>query len=83
MAVIVAGGTTAGANVTLTQVSSDPFTNSTSQHATELEPDTFANGSTVIGTFQVAGSSTAARPASVSRGPPTAASRGPTPSCPI
>ena len=43
----------AGANVALTRVSSDPFTNSTSQHATEVEPDTFAFGSTVVGVFQV------------------------------
>ena len=43
----------AGANVSLTQVSADPYTNTTSQHATELEPDTFAYGGTVIGTFQV------------------------------
>src|SRR5438874_11455241 len=43
----------AGANVALTQVSADPFTNPTSQHATELEPDTFAFGGTVVATFQV------------------------------
>jgi hypothetical protein len=43
----------AEATVTLTRVSSDRFTNSTSQHATEVEPDTFAHGSTVVGTFQV------------------------------
>jgi hypothetical protein len=43
----------AAANVALTQVSVDPYTNATSQHATELEPDTFANGGTVVGTFQV------------------------------
>lgn len=43
----------AAANVTLTVVSADPFTNSTSQHATELEPDTFAWGNTVVGAFQV------------------------------
>ena len=43
----------AAATVTLTQVSSDPFTNTTSQHATELEPDTFAFGSTVVAAFQV------------------------------
>ncbi len=43
----------AGANVALTQVSADPFTNATSQHGTELEPDTFAFGSTVVGAFQV------------------------------
>jgi hypothetical protein len=43
----------AGANVALTQVSSDPYTNATSQHATELEPDTFAHHGTVVATFQV------------------------------
>src|SRR5213080_4726060 len=43
----------AGANVALTQVSADPYTNATSQHATELEPDTFAYGGTVVATFQV------------------------------
>src|ERR687887_915838 len=43
----------AGANVPLIQVSSDPYTNPTSQHATELEPDTFAHHGTVVATFQV------------------------------
>jgi len=43
----------ASANVALTQVSADPFTNASSQHATELEPDTFAWGSTVVAAFQV------------------------------
>lgn len=42
----------AEANVSLTLVSADPFTNPTSQHATELEPDTFAWGNTVVGAFQ-------------------------------
>jgi hypothetical protein len=42
----------AGAAVPLTQVSSDPFTNSDSQHMTEVEPDTFAFGSTVVAAFQ-------------------------------
>src|SRR5256885_11908729 len=50
LAVGVAG---AQANVALTQVSADPYTNTTSQHATELEPDTFAYGGTVVATFQV------------------------------
>jgi hypothetical protein len=45
--------TAATAAVTLTRVSADPFTNTTSQHATELEPDTFASGSTVVAAFQV------------------------------
>src|SRR5881409_4023530 len=43
----------AGANVALTQVSSDPYTNATSQHATEEEPDTFAHHGTVVAAFQV------------------------------
>src|SRR5436190_1169074 len=43
----------AAANVPLTRISSDPFANTQSQHATEVEPDTFASGSTVIGAFQV------------------------------
>ncbi|HLZ07522.1 MAG TPA: sialidase family protein, partial [Chloroflexota bacterium] len=37
---------------TLTQISSDPFTNTTSQHQTQVEPDTFSNGSTIVATFQ-------------------------------
>jgi hypothetical protein len=41
------------ANVGLTIVSNDPFTNSTSQHRTEVEPDTFAFGSTIVSAFQV------------------------------
>src|ERR671935_1625067 len=43
----------ATANVPLTQVSADPYTNTTSQHATEVEPDTFAHHGTVVATFQV------------------------------
>src|SRR6266566_3070805 len=41
------------ASVSLLQLSSDPFTNSTSQHQTEVEPDTFAFGSTLVSAFQV------------------------------
>src|SRR5262245_5476371 len=51
--VVLLGAARAEANVPLTKVSSDPFTNPSSQHATEVEPDTFAFGSTVVGTFQV------------------------------
>ncbi len=43
----------ASAAVPLTQISADPFTNATSQHATEVEPDTFAHHGTVVSTFQV------------------------------
>jgi hypothetical protein len=37
----------------LVRVSTDTLTNSTGQHATEVEPDTFAFGSTIVSTFQV------------------------------
>jgi hypothetical protein len=37
----------------LIELSSDTFTNSSSQHATEVEPDTFAFGSTIVTGFQV------------------------------
>jgi hypothetical protein len=40
------------AKVSLLQISSDPFTNSDSQHATEVEPDTLAVGNTIVSAFQ-------------------------------
>src|SRR5579864_2786284 len=40
------------ANVTLTRLSIDPYTNTTSYHATEVEPDTFSFGSTIVSNFQ-------------------------------
>ena len=43
----------ARSGVPLTQVSSDPYTDSQAQHATEVEPDIFSYGATVISTFQV------------------------------
>src|ERR671937_254225 len=49
--VLVAGP--ALANVPLTRVSRDTLTNPTSQHQTEVEPDTFAFGSTIVSAFQV------------------------------
>jgi len=41
------------ASVTLLRLSTDPYTNTTSQHATEVEPDTFASGKTFVSAFQV------------------------------
>ena len=41
------------AAVPLVKLSTDTFTNSTSQHATEVEPDSFAFGSTIVSGFQV------------------------------
>ena len=41
------------ANVPLIQVSTDPYSNAASQHRTEVEPDTFSFGSTIVSAFQV------------------------------
>jgi hypothetical protein len=41
------------AAVTMTQISSDPYTDSQAQHATEVEPDTFSFGTTIVSVFQV------------------------------
>jgi hypothetical protein len=41
------------AGVALTRVSNDPYTDSQAQHATEVEPDIFSFGSTVVSAFQV------------------------------
>lgn len=41
------------AGVLLRQLSSDPYTNGSSQHKTEVEPDTFSYGNTVVAAFQV------------------------------
>lgn len=45
-------GIGAFASVPVTQISSDLFTNATSQHQTEVEPDTFACGSMIVSTFK-------------------------------
>src|SRR3954447_22163668 len=52
-AALLVAAVPAAANVPLTRVSAHPFDNSTSQHATEVEPDTFAFGKTVVGAMQV------------------------------
>src|SRR5437762_1084515 len=41
------------AAVPLTTVSTDPYTNTSSYHQTEVEPDTYSFGSTVVAAFQV------------------------------
>jgi hypothetical protein len=42
------------ASVPIVQISAnDPYTNTTSQHQTQVEPDTFAFGSTIVSAFQV------------------------------
>jgi len=43
----------ASSTLTLVRVSTDPYTNTSSQHKTEVEPDSFGFGSTIVMTFQV------------------------------
>ncbi|HEY1677909.1 MAG TPA: sialidase family protein [Candidatus Sulfotelmatobacter sp.] len=43
----------APAQIPSTQISTDTFTNSTSQHETEVEPASYAVGSTIVSVFQV------------------------------
>ncbi len=50
LAVFAAAG--ALANVSLVKVSSDPFKNTSSFHKTQVEPDTFAWGTTIVSVFQ-------------------------------
>jgi hypothetical protein len=51
--VLFAIACTAIAQVPLVQLSTDTFSNTDSLHSTEIEPDTFAWGSTIVATFQV------------------------------
>src|SRR5260370_37199774 len=44
----------AQAQVSLTQLSQDTFTDTPSQHATEVEPSSVSYGSTIVSAFQVA-----------------------------
>src|SRR5262252_4730076 len=53
VAALLLAVTTAYANVTVTQVSSDPFTDAQAQHRTEVEPDTFTFGTTIVAAFQI------------------------------
>jgi hypothetical protein len=53
VAAVLFAATTAYANVTVTQVSSDPFTDAQAQHRTQVEPDTYTFGATIVAAFQV------------------------------
>src|SRR5262245_30556038 len=54
LAAVLAAVTAAPAGaVGVTQIHDDTFTNTTSQHATEVEPDTFSHHGTTIATMQV------------------------------
>jgi hypothetical protein len=47
---VVASGS--AGTVIATPISNDPYTNASSQHKTQLEPDSFAFGDTIVATFQ-------------------------------
>ena len=59
MMIVACGGgsnsqqSTPPTNIPLTQLSTDTFTNSSSQHATEVEASAFGFGSTIVSVFQV------------------------------
>ena len=52
LGLLLALSTSIALAVGLLQISADPYTNSTSQHQTQLEPDTFSAGSTIVSAFQ-------------------------------
>src|ERR1700691_1712492 len=51
---VSAGLSSAHAETKLQKLSTDTFTNSYSEHKTEVEPHTYAYGSTIVSAFQVA-----------------------------
>jgi hypothetical protein len=52
-AVLLLTTTPAVADVALTPVSTDPYTDAQAQHQSEVEPDTYAFGNTIVSAFQV------------------------------
>jgi len=51
-AVLVTAAAASGGSVIATPISSDPYANPESQHRTQVEPDSFGYGNTVVTTFQ-------------------------------
>ena len=51
-AVLVTAAAASGGSVIATPISSDPYSNPTSQHRTQVEPDSFGYGDTVVAAFQ-------------------------------
>jgi hypothetical protein len=49
---VLSMASTALANVPITILSTDPYTSTQNYHQTEVEPDTFSFGSTIVGTHQ-------------------------------
>lgn len=54
LTILVVSAIPASAQFSLKKISADTFTDPDAQHATEVEPDTFAFGSTIVSAFQVA-----------------------------
>ena len=52
VAALVAAAVASAGSVVATPISSDPYTNQSSQHRTQVEPDSFGFGNTVVATFQ-------------------------------
>jgi hypothetical protein len=52
VATIATRATSHASGEQLTKISSDPYTNPTSNHKTQVEPDTFAFGNTIVSAFQ-------------------------------
>ena len=52
LGIVMAMASTALANVPLTIVSTDPYTNTNAYHQVELEPDTYSFGSTIVSVHQ-------------------------------
>lgn len=53
LALVVLISGVVAAQTTLTQISNDTFSNTTSQHETEVEPASYAVGSTMVSSFQI------------------------------
>jgi hypothetical protein len=49
---VLASNAATAAKPKLIQLSTDPYTNAGTQHQTQVEPDTFAFGNTIVATFQ-------------------------------
>jgi hypothetical protein len=52
VAAFVVAAAASGGSVIATPISSDPYTNPDSQHRTQVEPDSFGHGNTVVAAFQ-------------------------------
>ena len=49
---LVVVSSVSAASVLPQPISSDPYTNTSSQHKTQVEPDSFGYGNTIVATFQ-------------------------------